>query len=308
MSNLLSCEVNKRRGAFRDGSHYMKHRDGSGTYVPTAGRYVPRKDRDPNSKLPALTMDDIIKEHEEINKEHRQYLARPANYRNGVNTTQTGRRGPDLSWLFPMYSFFLFFWATRLLTQELSCDCGDHYSGYDDYYPEYDYDYDYENDYDAYNDMGYEEYEHYGCGSEDEEEDYSEDNRRSPSPDEHKPIIKQEDDKTTVRITDSAHLPTVEETNSDVKQEIKEEIHNGPFISHLTVPKLEKAEPSASSPLESAATGSGAGKRIPHSSEIGPDVKTEGKRVSGFRSLWNPQACVSEDLSQILRSHRSKPY
>ena len=133
--------------------------------------------------------------------------------------------------------------------------------------------------------MDYEEYEHYGRDSEDEEEDYSEEDRHSPSPDEHKPIIKQEDHKTTVRIADGAHLPMVEETNVDVKQEIKEEVHNGPFISHLTVPKLEKAEPSASSPPESVATGSGTGKRIPRSSEIGPDVKTEGKRVSGFRLL-----------------------
>lgn len=96
----------------------MKHRDGSATLVPNEGTYIPRGGRDPNSTLPAPTMEEIIKEHEEIKEEHRQYLARPVKYWDGVRITpQTGRYN-HLSWLFPMY-FLCFIWTIRLLTQRL---------------------------------------------------------------------------------------------------------------------------------------------------------------------------------------------
>ena len=82
----------------------MKHRDGSATFVPEEGTYVLRGGRVPNSTLPAPTMEEIIKEHEEIKEEHRQYLIRPVNYWDGARTTpQTGYGYNHLSWLFPMY-------------------------------------------------------------------------------------------------------------------------------------------------------------------------------------------------------------
>ncbi|KAF9651494.1 hypothetical protein BDM02DRAFT_3184498 [Thelephora ganbajun] len=256
----------------QNGGVYMKHRDGSATYSPNEGTYIPSKERDPNSKLPPPTMEEIIEESKEAKKEHREYLDRPLKYWNGVCTTlqshQRRRRPVGISWLFP------------------TCDCCDRYSMYDDDYP--DYDYDYEDDYD----MVWGEYERSGRNSE-EEEDYSDDDdRSSTSSDEREPITKQEDDETTVRITDSAHPSAVEEAETDVKQETEEEICDEPVMGHLPVPKLDQeAAPGLtpdSAPFDSAATGSGIEERTPRDSKIGPNIETEGKR--------------------ILRSHRSKPY
>ena len=89
----------------------MRHRDDSATYVPVEGTYIPRKECDSGSKIPAPTMEEIIEEYEEIKKEHREYLARPLNYWNGVCTTlqpRRRRRHVDVAWLFPMY-FLVFF-------------------------------------------------------------------------------------------------------------------------------------------------------------------------------------------------------
>lgn len=87
----------------------MRHRDDSATYVPAEGTYIPRKERDSGSKIPAPTMEEIIEEYEEIKKEHREYLARPLKYWNGVCTTPQPRRGhANFSWLFSTY-FLLFF-------------------------------------------------------------------------------------------------------------------------------------------------------------------------------------------------------
>jgi len=86
----------------------MKHRDGSATYAPTEGTYLPRKEREENSKVPAPTMDEIVEEFKAVNKEYREYQARPLKYWAGVCTTLQARRRPsDISWLFPMYFFFL---------------------------------------------------------------------------------------------------------------------------------------------------------------------------------------------------------
>ena len=93
-------EVNEWCGLFRDGSHYMRHRDGSGTYIPTEGTYIPRGGRDPTSKLPVLTMEEIIEEHEEVKKEHREYLAHPVKYWNGSPENRITR-----AWVFPTYFF-----------------------------------------------------------------------------------------------------------------------------------------------------------------------------------------------------------
>jgi len=94
----------------------MRHRDGSATFVPKEGEYIPSK-RDANTNLPAPTMEDIIQEHEEIKKEHRQYLACPVNYWDGIRITpRTGRRRNDFSWLFQTY-FLSSLWTTRLLTR-----------------------------------------------------------------------------------------------------------------------------------------------------------------------------------------------
>ena len=96
----------------------MKHRDGSATFVPNPveGAYIPRGGRDPNTTLPAPTIEEIIKEHEEIKEEHRRYLAHPVNYWDGVRTT--GRRYNNLPWHFSSY-FPYFLWTIRLLTQRL---------------------------------------------------------------------------------------------------------------------------------------------------------------------------------------------
>ena len=150
-------------------------------------------------------------------------------------------------------------------------------------------DYDYEGDYDYggnYEDYLCGEYENSNRDSEDEEEDYSDGYRSSWSPDEHEQSIKGEDDETIVRVTNSAHLSGVEGEMVDFKQEIKEEISDGLVIGFLADPKLEKEEASASfvpdTAPESAASGSCIGERTSCSSKIGPEVQTEGKRVSGF--------------------------
>jgi len=157
---------------------------------------------------------------------------------------------------------------------------------YDDDYPNYEYE-----DEDDY-DMVWGEYENYDRSSEDEEEDYSDEDRSSEDPDEHMPIVKQEDDKTTVRVTDGTHPSAVEEAKADVKQEIKEETCDGLVTGNPADPRLEKGATSASSVPDAApepvATGSGTGERTSHSLGIGPDLQTEGKRVSDFRSPWNP--------------------
>lgn len=129
------------------------------------------------------------------------------------------------------------------------------------------------------------DYEAYGRNSEDEEEDYSDDYERSPSPDEDKPTIKQEGDKTTVRTTEGPHpsASAVDETKVAVKLEIGEENCTGP------IPKLKNEEKSASSVPGAAPESSvtGAKKSAARSSGAGPDIATEGKRVSNLRSPRN---------------------
>jgi len=275
----------------------MTHRDGSSTYVPTEGSYIPRKERDPISKLPAPTMELFIEEYKNIKKEHREYLARPLKYWNGVCTSlRTSRTPVNLSWLFPTYSF-LFSRRFDYSLDDFSCDCGDHYSMYGEDYSDYGYEYDYEYDYDYGDDsdMVREEYKKYGLDFGDEEEDYSDDDRDSEDSEseEYKPIIKQEDDKTTVRMTNGAHPSAVEEVKVDVKQEIKEETRDGLVTEIPADPMLEKGATSTSSIPDTApkpaATGSGTGEQTSRNSGIGPDVQTEGKRVSDFRSPsgWN---------------------
>jgi len=171
---------------------------------------------------------------------------------------------------------------------------------YDDDYPRWD---DYEDDYEEY--YGYEDYNN----REDDEDDYddedddTDDDHRSPSPGEFKPTVKQEDDKTIVHTSDGAHPPEVGEANVHVKQEIKEETYDR-VVGMVDVPvsTVPAAVPG------SAATGSGTGKKASRGSGIGPDVQTEAKRVSGFRSRLGIGELTSRDPSQILRSHRSKPY
>lgn len=191
--------------------------------------------------------------------------------------------------------------------QLFSCDCCDRYDdwGYDDDYPGYDDggDYDPMDMYDEYYDNVWGEYrnsedeDENENEEEEEEEDYNED--RSPSPDEHKEIIKQEDDKTVVRVTNDPHFSAVMETKVDVRQETKEEIFDGPIIGHLADPKLEKKETPTGTISDAAfvkfAAGSGTGERASSSSGTGPDVQTEGKRVSGFRWPWNPRAYILHD-------------
>jgi len=92
----------------------MKHRDGSATFVPNEGTYIPRGGRDKNTNIPAPTMEEITKEHEQIKEEYRQYLVRPVKYWNGVCQT----RYHDISWFFPKY-FPCFLWTIRLLTRPL---------------------------------------------------------------------------------------------------------------------------------------------------------------------------------------------
>lgn len=82
----------------------MKHRDGSATYCPTEGRYEQRRDRDPDSKAPAPTMEEIIEGEKEVRREHREYKASPVRYWNGARTNPHG----NFAWFFPMY-FFPFF-------------------------------------------------------------------------------------------------------------------------------------------------------------------------------------------------------
>jgi hypothetical protein len=211
------------------------------------------------------------------------------------------------------------------LRDYLSCGCCDRYdSVYDDNYPGYDDDYEgdynYEGDYDYEGEYGYENedgYYHDRVFGEDrnseDEEDRTDEDRSSSSSGEHEDIIKQEDDKTIVPVTDGPHPLGITVMKLDVKQETKEEVFDGLVIGHPADPKLEKEEilagtvPDAAI-VELAATGSGADEQASGSSRIGPDTQTEGKRVSVFRSLWNPRACISHDPPQILRSHRSKPY
>lgn len=184
--------------------------------------------------------------------------------------------------------------------------------------------------YSEYDDLDYgyepshEEYEAYGLNDGDEEEDYTDgdqssndgdeeedyiDDDQSSSTDEYEPTTIQEDDKTTVRISDVTHLPSV-----DVKPEIKEEAPGGPTPAHIPILKPEAEEISRSSfvsdptPSKSGATESGAtGEQASRGSMVGPDVQTEGKRVSDPRSLKILEL-TSHPFLQILRSHRSKPY
>ena len=154
--------------------------------------------------------------------------------------------------------------------------------------------------------MALEEYEDYEHSSEDEEEDCSDGSRdSSPSLNEHELTIKQEDDKTTACMTDGAHLPAAEEANVDAKQEIKEEALDGPVIMRLIDPGLDKQEaPTAPVPnaaLESAAAGSGTGERTSHSSGVGPDVQTEAKRVSDFRSLESASLYLTRPFPDLAK-------
>ena len=82
----------------------MKHRDGSTTFVPREGTYIPQKGHDQKSRIPAPTMEERIQEHEEIKKEYRQYLANPVKYWNGA---RTARPRHYASWLFPTYFLLL---------------------------------------------------------------------------------------------------------------------------------------------------------------------------------------------------------
>jgi len=144
-------------------------------------------------------------------------------------------------------------------------------SSYDNDYPEWEGDYDYDDGY------GYEmAYEGYGRSSEDEEEGDGEE--------------------------DDGYHSEGEETG-------KEEALNGPVIMHLTPEPKEEGNSASPTPVatpESLATGGG--KITSRGSGIGPDLETEAKRASDFRSPWNPLARISHNLPQILRSHRSKPY
>ena len=147
---------------------------------------------------------------------------------------------------------------------------------YDSDYPTWDYgdDDEYEPDYEP-------EYEDYP-NAEDEED--SDDDRSSLGPDERKPIVGEEG-KTTVHILDGAHPALAEEAQINVKQEIKEEIRDGPSVLHPFISKLEPEETAASSFVpgptasEPAVIKSGTGKRAPANSGVGPDVQA-GKRVS----------------------------
>lgn len=85
----------------------MKHRDGSATLSPAEGVYTPREGPDPDSKIPAPTMEEIIEEAKEVKREHREYLASPVRYWNGVRTFPR-RRSNNIAWLFPMCFFFPF--------------------------------------------------------------------------------------------------------------------------------------------------------------------------------------------------------
>ena len=189
-----------------------------------------------------------------------------------------------------------------------SCGCGDRYgSVYDDDYPgypdDYEGDYDPDNAYDSYYDGVWGE----SRDSEDEEEGYSDEDRSSQSSDEDEGIVKQEDDKTIVPVTDAPHPSAVMETKVDVKQETKEEVLNGPFIARFVDSKLEilaGAVPGAA-PVGCAATENGTGEQASTSSGIGPDVQTEGKRVSGYRlpiALGSASLHLTRHTTDIAKS------
>jgi hypothetical protein len=278
-------EVDKRSGSSRDGSVYMHHRDGSATYSPEEETYVQRKPSDPDSKIPAPTEEEIVEEAKEVKREHREYLASPVRYWNGVRTVP---RRNNLAWLFPMYFFFFPFPCGLTTNTTFSCDCADHYcSVYDDDYPSYD---DYGDEYEP----DYGEYGYYGFNFEEgeEEEDYTDDDRSSSGADEQEPIAAQEDDKTMIRIIDIAHLPSVQEPQVDVKREIEEEPRDGSALAHPASLKPETegipgssfvSNPTTSGSAEPVATGSGTGEQTSRTSGVGPDVQTEGKRVSDPR-------------------------
>ncbi|KAF9792148.1 hypothetical protein BJ322DRAFT_1016020 [Thelephora terrestris] len=84
-----------------DGSVYMKHRDGSTTYSPEEGSYLPRKERDPESNIPAPTVEEIAAEAKVVKEEHREYLVSRINYSKGARTTPR-RRHFNRARLFPM--------------------------------------------------------------------------------------------------------------------------------------------------------------------------------------------------------------
>ena len=145
----------------------------------------------------------------------------------------------------------------------------------DDDYPDWececdhDYGYDYE--------MAY---EGYGCRSDDEDDD-------SENEKEYDSEGGKEDD-------------------SEGEETGKEEALNGPVIMHLTIPKPKEEVNSTNATTEPAAAGSG--KISSRGSGLGPDLETEAKMVSDLPPLWNLLARISHNLTQILRSHRSKPY
>ena len=326
-------------GSCRDGSVYMSHRDGSATYSPVDGTYIPRKGHDPDSKIPAPTAEEVIEETENVKREHREYLASPVKYWGGVRTTP---HGFNIAWLFPRYSF-IFSRQFGYSHNSPSCDCADRYSSTYDYWDGYP-DHGYGGEYLDYFGDDYEpsraEYKAYGfdCGDEEEEgdegdeedeegeddeddgdngEEYTDGDRISPSPDENKAIDNQEDDKTTVRITDVAPLSLVEEAQVDVKQKIKEEPCGGPALALPTTLKTEpEVTPSsgfASDPtaFEYAATGSSAGERTSRNSGVGPDIQTEGKRVSDLDSRTQAltsrttfcRSCEATDPNHTKHTH-----
>lgn len=104
-------------------------------------------------------------------------------------------------------------------------------------------------------------------------------------------MITQEGDKTAICITDLAHLPSAG-TQAHLKHEIKEEPRGGSSLAHPTILKPEPevipgagfvSEPTASESAEPVVPRSIIGEKTSHSSGVGPDVQTEGKRVSDLR-------------------------
>ena len=192
------------------------------------------------------------------------------------------------------------------LPDDFSCDCCDRF---DDDYPswndgywneDYEGDHNYEDDYNS--EEGYDYEGEFDNGDPCYGDDYSSDDRGSPSPGEFKPTVKQEDDKAIIPTSEGTYLPGVEEAKVGVKQEIKEEIFDR-GIAKVEAP-VGTVPPAV---LGSAETGSGTGEQTSRSSGIGPDVQTEAKRVSCFQSHSGINE-LTPPPPQILRSHRSKPY
>jgi len=259
----------------------MRHRDGSATSVPTEGTYRSSRDRDSDSKIPARGNHRGVQATQKgtcrVPGSPAQVLERSLYH--SPAQTQTRICQHCLAFLNVFFAVF-FSGCFDCSCNYFSCDCCDRYD-YDDYGG----DYDPENEYDSYYDGVWGE----SRGSEDEEEGCSDEDRSSQSSDEDEGIVKQEDDKTTVPVTDGPHPSAVMETKVDVKQETKEEVLND---SKLEIAMSLAGTVPDATPVACAATGSGTGEQASTSSGIGPDFQTEGKRVSGCRSLRNPRNCI----------------